>query len=82
VGHLPVSHGAWSGGDAAGSVAADPADPAVPRFEGAYAAQTRGFARAILEDRPVEVPGSAGEAALAIALAAARSMREGRPVPV
>ncbi len=82
IGHLPVSHGAWSGGDAGGAVAADGADPSVPRFEAAYAAQTRGFARAILEGRPVDVPGSAGEAALAIALAAARSMREGRPVPV
>jgi predicted dehydrogenase len=82
VGHLPVSHGAWSGGDAAGALSADPADPAVPRFEAAYAAQTRGFARAIIEDGPVKVPGSAGEAALAIALAAARSMREGRPVTV
>ena len=82
IGHLPVSHGAWSGGDAGGVVAADGADPAVPRFEAAYAAQTRGFARAILDDRPVDVPGSAGTAALAIALAAARSMREGRPVAV
>jgi myo-inositol 2-dehydrogenase/D-chiro-inositol 1-dehydrogenase len=82
VGHLPVSHGAWSGGDAAGAMAADGADPPVPRFEAAYAAQTRGFARAILEDRPVDVPASAGAAALAIALAAGRSMREGRPVAV
>jgi len=82
VGHLPVSHGAWSGGDAAGAMAADGADPSVPRFEAAYAAQTGGFARAILEDRPVDVPGSAGAAALAIALAAGRSMREGRPVAV
>jgi predicted dehydrogenase len=80
VGHLPVSHGAWSGGDAAGAVGADLADPSVPRFEAAYAAQTRGFVRAIIEDRPVDVPASAGEAALAIALAADRSMREGRPV--
>jgi myo-inositol 2-dehydrogenase/D-chiro-inositol 1-dehydrogenase len=82
VGHLPVSHGAWSGGDAGGAVAADGADPSVPRFEVAYAAQTRGFARAILDDRPVDVPGSAGQAALAIALAADRSVREGRPVAV
>ena len=82
IGHLPVSHGAWSGGVAAGAVAADGADPAVPRFEAAYAAQTRGFARAILEDRPVDVPGSVGAAALVIALAATRSMREGRPVAV
>lgn len=80
VGHLPVSHGAWSGGDPAGAVAADVADPSVPRFETAYAEQTRGFVRAIIEDRPVDVPGSAGEAALAIALAADRSMHEGRPV--
>jgi predicted dehydrogenase len=64
------------------AVAADGADPAVPRFEAAYAAQTRGFVRAILDDRPVDVPGSVGAAALAIALAAARSMREGRPVAV
>jgi myo-inositol 2-dehydrogenase/D-chiro-inositol 1-dehydrogenase len=63
-----------------GALAADGADPSVPRFEAAYAAQTRGFAQAILDDRPVDVPGSAGAAALAIALAAARSMREGRPV--
>ncbi|MHB8674276.1 MAG: Gfo/Idh/MocA family protein [Candidatus Limnocylindrales bacterium] len=80
VRHMPVSHGAWSGGDAAGSFAADGADPSVPRFEVGYAAQTRGFVLSILEDRPVDVPGSAGEAALAIALAADRSMREGRPV--
>jgi myo-inositol 2-dehydrogenase/D-chiro-inositol 1-dehydrogenase len=82
VGHLPISHGAWSGGDAGGAVAADGVDPSVPRFETAYAEQVRGFARAILEDRPVDVPGSTSEAALAIALAADRSMREGRPVTV
>jgi predicted dehydrogenase len=82
VGHLPVSHGAWSGGDVGGSVGADAADPSVPRFEVAYAEQTRGFARAILENRPVDVPASASQAALAVALAANRSMREGRPIAV
>ncbi|HLO34772.1 MAG TPA: Gfo/Idh/MocA family oxidoreductase [Candidatus Deferrimicrobium sp.] len=82
IGHLPISHGSWSGGDAGGIVAADGADPSVPRFEAGYAAQTQGFARAILDDRPVDVPGSAGAAALAIALAADRSLREGRPVVV
>jgi predicted dehydrogenase len=82
IGHLPVSHGAWSGGTAAGSVAADLADASVPRFEAAYAAQTRGFVRAILDGQPVAVPGSAGAAALAIALAADQSLREGRPVSV
>jgi predicted dehydrogenase len=81
VGHLPVSHGAWSGGAVEG-VAADVADAAVPRFEAAYAAQTSGFVRAILEDQPVDVPGSAGAAALSIALAADRSMRQGRPIAV
>jgi len=81
VGHLPVSHGAWSGGSLDG-VADDLADPAVPRFEAAYAAQTRGFVQAILDDRPVDVPGPAGAAALAIAIAADRSMREGRPITV
>ncbi len=81
VGHLPVSHGAWSGARV-GGVSADVTDAAVPRFEAAYAAQTRGFAQAILDDRPVDVPGSDGAAALAIALAADRSMREGRPIAV
>ena len=80
IGRLPVSHGRWSGGPAGASVAADLADATVPRFEAAYAAQTRGFVRAIREDRPVEVPAGEGAAALAIALAAERSMREGRPV--
>jgi len=82
IGHLPVSHGSWSGGNAAGAVATDGADPAVPRFEAGYAAQIRAFARAIIDDRPVAVPGSAGLTAIAVALAADRSMREGRPVEV
>jgi predicted dehydrogenase len=82
IGGLPTSHGTWSRRAETVGVAADLADPTVPRFEAAYAAQTRGFVRAILEDRPVEVPGAAGKAALAIALAADRSMREGRPVSV
>jgi predicted dehydrogenase len=82
VGHLPISHGSWSGGAAGSSVAADAADPLVPRFEAAYAAQTRAFVDAILADRPVEVTGADGAAAYAIALAADRSMREGRPVRV
>ena len=82
IGGLPTSHGTWSRRADAVGVASDLADPTVPRFEAAYAAQTRGFVRAILEDRPVAVPGAAGKAALAIALAADRSMREGRPVSV
>ncbi|HET7474247.1 MAG TPA: Gfo/Idh/MocA family oxidoreductase [Candidatus Limnocylindrales bacterium] len=82
VGHLPISHGASSGGDAGSTVAADLADGAVPRFEAAYAAQTRGFVEAILADRPVAVSGADSAAALAIALAADRSMREGGPIAV
>jgi predicted dehydrogenase len=82
VGHLPVSHGAWSGGGSSSRVALDAADATVPRFEVAYAAQTSGFARAILEDRAVDVPGAAGAAALAIAHAADRSMHEGRPITI
>jgi predicted dehydrogenase len=82
VGHLPISHGSWSGGGAGSSVASDLGDPAVPRFESAYAAQTRAFVDAILEDRPVEVTGADSAAALTIALAAGRSMREGRAVTV
>jgi predicted dehydrogenase len=82
IGNLPVSHGRWSGTSPADAVVSDIADRAAPRFESAYAAQTRGFVRALLEDRAVDVPGSEGAAALAIALAADRSMREGRPIAV
>jgi predicted dehydrogenase len=82
IGQLPLSHGRWSARQPRDAVAADLADRGIPRFEAAYAAQTRGFVRAILEDRAVDVPGSDGDAALAIALAADRSMRGGRPVRV
>jgi predicted dehydrogenase len=82
VGDLPLARGSWSGGGAARGISTDSADPSTPRFEAGYTAQTRGFVRAIAEDRPVDVPASAGRAALAIALAADRSMREGRPVSV
>ena len=82
VGLLPLTQGASSGGGTDGSVAIDTLDPRIPRFERGYAEQTRAFVRAIAEDRPVEVPGSEGRAALGIALAADRSMREGRPVEV
>jgi len=79
VGMLPLAPGAVSG---SGTVAIDGLDPAVPRFERAYAEQTRDFVRSIIEDRPVTVTGADSRAALAIALAADRSMREGRPVTV
>jgi predicted dehydrogenase len=82
IGRIPLSQGSWSAGGGRGAVATDPADTAVPRFEAAYAAGTRGFVRAILDDHPVAVSGADGAAAMAIALAADRSMREGRAVPV
>jgi predicted dehydrogenase len=52
------------------------------RFEGAYRAELRAFVRAIARDEEVAVGGADGLAALQIALAADRSMREGRPVTV
>jgi myo-inositol 2-dehydrogenase/D-chiro-inositol 1-dehydrogenase len=64
------------------AIAVDALDTAIPRFERGLAAQARGFVEAILADRPVAVTGADGRAALEIALAAARSMREGRPVEV
>jgi predicted dehydrogenase len=86
IGRLPLGHGASSGGhptDAVGVVAFDATDPAVARFERAYTEQIRGFVRSIVEDRPVEVTGVDGRAALEIALTADRSLHEGgRPVTV
>jgi predicted dehydrogenase len=85
VGRLPLTHGASSSGGVggtAGSIASDTVDPRVPRFEMGYLEQTRAFVRVIADDRPVAVTGADGRAALAIALAAARSMDEGRPVSV
>jgi predicted dehydrogenase len=83
VGRLPVSHGRWSSRAVAdGAVVTDGADATIPRFEAAYAAQTRGFVRALLDDRPVAVSGSDGRAAMAIALAADRALRTGQPVDV
>ena len=52
------------------------------RFDRAYAAEMRAFARAIADDTPVPVDGAESLAALRIALAADTSMREGRPIAV
>ena len=79
VGSLAASHGAVS---ARNAIATDFLDPAIPRFERAYAEQTRAFVRAIAAGEPVTVTGADSRAALSIALAADRSMREGRPVRV
>jgi predicted dehydrogenase len=88
IGTLPTTMGASSGGRAGasaswtGAVEVDTLDPATPRFARAYAEQTRGFVEAIVMDRPVAVPASDGREALRIALAADRSMHDGRPVAV
>jgi predicted dehydrogenase len=83
VGRLPVSHGRWSSRAVAdGALLTDGPDASIPRFEAAYIAQTRGFVRALLDDRPVAVSGSDGRSAMAIALAADRAMRTGQPVDV
>jgi predicted dehydrogenase len=82
VGLLSATQGASSGGAAGGTFAVDALDTAIPRFERGLAAQARGFVRAILDDAPVAVTGADGRAAFAIAQAADRSMREGRPVEV
>ncbi len=77
VGLLPTAPSIL--GSAAG-LAHDTVPSSMTRFAPAFAEQVRGFARAIVEDRPVAVDGRDGRAALAIALAADRSRREGRPI--
>ena len=89
IGGIPTTPGASSGGlpraaggPWTGALATDTLDPSIPRFERGYADQTRGFVEAIVADRPVAVPASESRAALRIAVAADRSMHEGRPVAV
>jgi predicted dehydrogenase len=79
LGSLQAGHSAVSGPR---TVASDFPDPSIPRFERAYAEQTRAFVRAIAAGEPVSVTGHDARAALAIAIAADRSMREGRPVTI
>lgn len=52
------------------------------RFEKAYLAQIQDFVDNVLEGRPPTVSGADAVAALRIALAATRSLHEGRPVEV
>lgn len=82
VGLLSATQGASSGGGMSPAVAVDALDPTLPRFERGLAAQARGFVQAILDDCPVAVTGADARAAFRIAVAADRSMREGRPVDV
>ncbi|MGH2536300.1 MAG: inositol 2-dehydrogenase [Candidatus Promineifilaceae bacterium] len=52
------------------------------RYLPAYVAEMRAFVGALAEDRPPPVGGRDGRQAVALALAAGRSLREGRPVRV
>jgi myo-inositol 2-dehydrogenase/D-chiro-inositol 1-dehydrogenase len=79
VGLLPLSQGAFA---SPGRVAIDTMPGSIPRFRDALVEQTRAFVRAIVDDRPVEVGGRASRDALAVSLAARRSLEEGRPVAV
>ena len=80
VAELPLARGSWSGGQLRDAVARDQADPGIPRFEAGYSAQIRAFVEAIRTDQPVAVTAHDSRAALEIALACTRSMREGRAV--
>ena len=82
VGLLSATQGASSGGPVSGSFAVDALDGAIPRFEQGLAAQARGFVQSIIDDAPVAVTGADARAAFAIAVAADRSMQDGRPVEV
>jgi len=79
VGLLPLSQGALAG---PGRVAIDTQPGSVPRFRDALVAQARAFVAAIAEDRDVEVTGADSRTALAIALAARRSLETGRSVRI
>lgn len=52
------------------------------RYTGAFAAEQRAFAQALLRHEPVPVTGEDGLYPILIAAAAAKSMKEGRPVRI
>lgn len=79
VGRLPLAQGALG---TAGTLAADTADLADPRFRTAYAAQAEAFVRAVADGLPVTPTGEDALAALRIALAARASSEQGRPAAV
>jgi predicted dehydrogenase len=79
VGLLPSAPGVFG---RPGVLEYDTVLSSMTRFAPAFAEQLRGFARSISEDLPVQVDGADSRAALAIALAAQRSLAEGRPVRV
>jgi predicted dehydrogenase len=57
-------------------------DHYLSRFADAYVAEAKDFVHNILHDLPLAVPGEDGLKALAIAIAAERSHREGKPCRV
>ena len=75
VGLLPLTAGALG---TRGQVAVDVLPGSIPRFERALVAQAQAFARAVLDGQPVAVGGKESHAALAIALAARASLRDGQ----
>jgi myo-inositol 2-dehydrogenase / D-chiro-inositol 1-dehydrogenase len=58
------------------------ADHFLTRFADAYLAEVRDFVQNVLHDRPPRVSGDDGLKALAIAVGAENSHREGRPCPI
>jgi predicted dehydrogenase len=58
------------------------ADHFLTRFADAYLAEARDFVQSVLEDKPVRVTGEDGLKALATAVAAESSMKQGRAVKV
>lgn len=77
IGFLPVTAGAIG---TTSQVSIDMAPMTTPRFCVALAEQVRGFVRAVVDECAVAVGGAESRAALAIALAADASRREGRPI--
>jgi myo-inositol 2-dehydrogenase / D-chiro-inositol 1-dehydrogenase len=58
------------------------ADHFLTRFADAYLAEVRDFVKNVLEDKPVRVTGEDGLKALATAVAAENSIKQGRTVKV
>lgn len=52
------------------------------RFDDAYVAEIRSFVDCLRQDKPVQITGADGRAALAMAYAAEASVRENAPVPM
>ena len=52
------------------------------RYTGAFVSEMRAFADAVANDRPTPVTGEDGLYPVLIAAAAAKSLREGRPVKI